>query len=126
MNDTYKTQVRGLLKKAGIKINGKNDWDIQVHNEKLYRRALAHGSLGVGEAYMDKWWDATDLEELFKRALRLNLHTDLTSMNKVHILKNVALAKLANSQSITRSFKNVHHHYDLGNDLYETMLGRCV
>ena len=46
-----------LLKLADIKINGNRSWDIQVHNNKVYSRILKKGSLGLGESYMDGWWD---------------------------------------------------------------------
>ena len=46
-----------LLTHAGITINGTQPWDIQVHNEKLYQRVIAEGSLGLGESYMEGWWD---------------------------------------------------------------------
>ncbi|HUC96030.1 MAG TPA: cyclopropane fatty acyl phospholipid synthase [Candidatus Saccharimonadia bacterium] len=124
MADSYRFQVERLLKPAGIKINGKNAWDIQVHDDRLYRRALSQGSLGVGEAYMDGWWDAKDLEQLFQRAFRLNL--EISIRNKLQLAKSVAIAKLINTQSIARSLKNVKHHYDIGNDLYKTMLGSTM
>lgn len=28
-----------------------------MHDERLYARLLAQGSLGLGESYMDGWWD---------------------------------------------------------------------
>lgn len=124
MADSYRLQVEKLLENTGIKINGKNKWDIQVHDERLYRRSLSHGSLGVGEAYMDKWWDAEDLEGFFKRAFRLNL--ELSTGRKLLVAKSIGMAKLANSHSVSRSIKNVQHHYDIGNDLYEIMLGSTM
>ena len=33
-----------------MKINGSNSWDIQVHNDKFYQRAITEGELGIGEA----------------------------------------------------------------------------
>ena len=52
-----KKVVIDLFKKADIEVNGARSWDIQVHNDQLYSRLLSHGSLGLGEAYMEKWWD---------------------------------------------------------------------
>jgi len=50
-------KVTELLAFAGIAVNGCEPWDIQVHDERFFERALAEGSIGVGESYMDGWWD---------------------------------------------------------------------
>lgn len=52
-NDKYHQKIQHFLSCANININGDRPWDIQVHNEKRYPRVLAHGSLGLGESYMD-------------------------------------------------------------------------
>ena len=49
--------VTQLLAKADITINGDHPWDIMVHNDQLYARVLGQGSIGLGESYMDGWWD---------------------------------------------------------------------
>ena len=67
--NTPKKQAEKLLDKAGITINGKNDYDPQIHNEKLYQRVLSGGSLALGEAYMDSWWDVKNLDGLFYKIL---------------------------------------------------------
>ena len=41
--------ARELLAQAGVEINGKNPWDIQVHNPNLYSRVLQETSMGLGE-----------------------------------------------------------------------------
>lgn len=45
--------VRTLLESAGVAVDGPARHDIQVHNPALYPRIVRHGSLGLGEAYMD-------------------------------------------------------------------------
>ena len=60
---------------ARRRINGNRPWDIQVHNENLYRRIISKGSIGIGEAYMDRWWDAEKLDEF--------LTTDSAGLTKV-------------------------------------------
>ena len=56
-----KKYIEKLLARAGIEINGPNDFDIQVFNEGLYFRIFWGGSLALGESYMDKWWDVKSL-----------------------------------------------------------------
>ena len=70
MASKYKATVQELLDGARITINGSNPYDIQVHDERLYRRIIIKGSLGLGESYMDGWWDVERLDEFFYRVLK--------------------------------------------------------
>ena len=66
-----KDLVGKILEPADIVVNGDRPWDIQVHNEKLYDRVLAKGTLGIGESYMDGWWDCGEIDELVNRIIRI-------------------------------------------------------
>jgi cyclopropane-fatty-acyl-phospholipid synthase len=112
---------RELLASAGITIGGNQPWDLQVHDERVWTRILRDGTLGAGEAYEDGWWDAPELDQFIDRILRVNFD-DALRENWVLIAQTVR-ARLLNLQSITRSFDNGQRHYDIGNDLYEAMLG---
>jgi len=114
--------LESLLEETGIVINGNNPWDIQVHNEDLYKRILREGSLGFGEAYMDGWWDTKDLDECFSRLLKANL--DKKIMLNLTVLLNGCLAFVFNLQSKSRAFLIGEKHYDAGNDLYKAMLDK--
>lgn len=119
-----KAQIKALIKPTGIKFNGKNAWDITVHNDKFYDRALAGGSLGLGEAYMDGWWDSGDLGETIYRLLVARI--DKQVRPTARLAWDYAGAYLRNKQSVRRSYKNAQAHYDIGNDLYEPMLGETM
>ena len=67
------TIIRELLAMAGVEPNGKNPWDIQVHDPRFYDRVLRYSSLGLGEAYVDGWWDAEEVDELICRLLLADL-----------------------------------------------------
>lgn len=111
-----------LLEKADITINGSQPWDIQVHHPRLASRVIRQGSLGLGEAYMDGWWDAEQLDEFFNKVLRQKLDekVKVTLPNTYQYLK----ASLLNLQNRRRSTQNVQHHYDIGQDLYTAMLDK--
>lgn len=49
--------VEQMLSEIGIQINGPDRWDIQVQDDRFYIRVLKDGSLGLGESYMEGWWD---------------------------------------------------------------------
>lgn len=116
-----KQLTQDILDIAGIKINGKNDWDIIVHDNRFYRKALAQGSLGLIETYMDEWWDCKRLDEFFYRVLKADIDK---KVKKKGILKHVLKAKLLNLQSKSRAYNIGEKHYDIGNDLYKNMLDK--
>ena len=62
-----------ILDAAGIKINGKNPWDIQVHDERLWNRIISQRELGLGEAYMDGWWDVKSIDQFLTKLLEINV-----------------------------------------------------
>lgn len=62
--------MQGLLEQAGIRVDGANPWDIQVRDARLYARLWREKSLGLGESYMDGWWDCPRVDELVCRLLR--------------------------------------------------------
>jgi len=120
-NNNLKKTAQRILNIADIKINGNNSWDIQVHDDRFYQRALAEGSLGLGESYMDSWWDCKRLDEFFYKILRADLD------NKVKIkgiLWNVLKSKVINMQSKSRAFEIGEKHYDTGNELFQYMLDK--
>jgi cyclopropane-fatty-acyl-phospholipid synthase len=112
--------VTALLKKADIEIGGSRPQDITVHDERLYNRVLRYGTLGLGEAYMDGWWDANALDVFIDTVFKAHLEKTF----EINLASVVAIAKawLFNLQSIKRAFVVGEAHYDLGNDLYEAML----
>ena len=116
-----KRQIVKHLATAGININGCQPWDIKVHNPSLYGRIFRQGSLGLGESYVDGWWDCVALDEFFSRVLSVNLDRKLFGWDKVKI---AGLARLLNMQNRKRSERVADQHYDVGNDLYKEMLDR--
>ncbi|TSC74962.1 MAG: cyclopropane-fatty-acyl-phospholipid synthase [Parcubacteria group bacterium Gr01-1014_30] len=113
-----------LLGLAGVKINGKKPWDIQVHDSRFFVRVFRSGSLGLGESYMDGWWDCSRLDEFFYRVLRYRLD-EKVKMNWP-LLWRAALAKVFNNEAESRAFVIGERHYDKGNDLFEAMLGKTM
>jgi len=119
--DSLKERARGLLEQAGISINGKAPIDLRVHDEHLYARVFARGSLGLGESYMDGWWDADDLPGLCTRLLTAGLDQELKTLDT--LLAHLK-ARFINLQRGEHAFEIGKVHYDLGNDLFRAMLGR--
>jgi cyclopropane-fatty-acyl-phospholipid synthase len=114
--------VTRTLSRAGIDVGGNRPWDIQVRNSQFYRRVLASGTVGLGEAYTAGWWDCDRLDEFFCRVISMDLGSSI-QMN-FQTIATVLLARFMNLQARHRAFEVGEKHYDLGNDLYRAMLDR--
>ncbi len=55
--------LQALLDRADVAIDGERPWDLRVSDARFFGRVLAGGSLALGEAYMDGWWDCDALDE---------------------------------------------------------------
>lgn len=122
MNKKCKKITEEILELAGVKINGSNPWDIQIHNEEFYRRAITEGELGIGESYMDGWWDAGKVDELIYKILTAQL--DKKIRRNFPILFRFFTTQIFNLQSKRRAFIIGEKHYDLGNELFQHMLDK--
>ncbi|MBU3942514.1 cyclopropane fatty acyl phospholipid synthase [Patescibacteria group bacterium] len=103
-----------LFKKTGIKL--------QVHDERFYKRVLTEGSLGLGESYMDGWWDCQKLDELFNKLLSFEIEKN--AKKSLPVLFGILMSKIFNMQSKGRAFNIGKKHYDIGNDLFKSMLDK--
>jgi cyclopropane-fatty-acyl-phospholipid synthase len=122
-SDKLTDKLVELLAQADVHFNGDNDWDIQVKHHKLYDRIIQDGSLGFGESYMDGWWECKDLEGLFARLLKSKIHRkykELITPGTFFDLLKLQMSKKVDPYQVGR------HHYDIGNDLYEKMLGKSM
>ncbi len=112
--------VQELLQTADIEVNGSRPWDIQVSNPAFFRRVLQEGSLGLGESYMDGWWQCERLDMFFHRVLKYQLDQQIPHHFRDTL--RVIAARLTNLQSKRRAWIVGKEHYDLGNDLFSLML----
>jgi cyclopropane-fatty-acyl-phospholipid synthase len=113
--------VRHVLEGSGVAINGRQPWDLRVHDSRFYGRCLAHGSLGFGEAYVDGWWDTDDLPGCLERLLRHRAEARVGALTRTLL---AARHRLRNVQHGAGAWQVGRRHYDLGDDLFEAMLGR--
>ncbi|MBB3227482.1 cyclopropane-fatty-acyl-phospholipid synthase [Luteibacter sp. Sphag1AF] len=119
--DSLKARAQSLLEHAGIRLGGDRPTDLIIHDERTYARVFAHGSMGLGEAYMDGWWDVDDLPGFFARVLDSHIDDSLRTLDTlIAHLK----ARLLNMQRGEHAWDVGRQHYDLGNDLFEAMLGK--
>jgi cyclopropane-fatty-acyl-phospholipid synthase len=119
-DDNWFRIVSEMLGRAGIAINGTAASDIQIKHPDFFKRVMQEGSLGLGESYMDGWWECERLDLFFTQVLRAGLENQLPSHLKDTL--RIATARLLNLQSKKRAWIVGKEHYDLGNDLFSRML----
>ncbi|PPD58505.1 cyclopropane fatty acyl phospholipid synthase [Dehalogenimonas etheniformans] len=114
--------VRQLFSEAEITPDGDNVYDPQIHDPRFYKRVLQEKSLGLGEAYMDGWWDCQSLDQFFHRLLAADL--DKKIRNNPRLLAAFAWNTITNPGRKSKAFEIGQKHYDIGNDLYRAMLDK--
>ncbi len=110
--------VLDLLERVDIRPHGRRPWDWQVHDPRLYRQIVLRGNLGLGEAYMNGWFDCQHLDQSLDRILRAKLDENTCVPPLIFNLRN----RLFNLQTRQRAWQVGRQHYDIGNDLYRHML----
>ncbi len=113
-----------FLNKAGIEVNGPNPWDMRIHRPETISRISKDPSLGGGESYMDGWWDCDRLDDFFYRIFR---NIELRELyNPSTFLKFKIKNLLIHPNNKHRSLRVAEQHYNIGNHLYQVMLGESM
>ncbi len=118
----YKDAIKEILALAGITLNGDMPWDIRVADERFYHRVLTEGSLGLGESYMEGWWDCEELDNFFAKLIPINPEAKI-KMNWRIVLHTLGEAIFNNGRK-TKAFQIGERHYDKGNELFKNMLDK--
>jgi cyclopropane-fatty-acyl-phospholipid synthase len=101
--------------------------NIVVRHPGVWRKALAGGSVGLGEAYFDGWWDSDDLPQtlrLLGRTVRRSDHLRNLLARTTHPASD-RVRRLRRSDKL-RDRRNIQAHYDLGNDFFELFLDETM
>lgn len=112
--------VTGLAARAGVTIDGRGPCDLVVNDARFFERVARDGSLGLGESYMDGWWDTPDLAGLHHRIAGARLGDTHESVGW-RLLVRVLRARLANLQSRRRAPIVAKRHYDQTERAYRCM-----
>lgn len=96
---------------------------LDIHDRSFFRRVVAGGEIGLGEAYMDGLWTTPDLVTLVR--LMLANREVLNGLPAWLSWAQRAVEQAAHwrrDNSRTGSRRNIHEHYDLGNAFFELFL----
>lgn len=117
--DRAQDTLAALLAEADIRMTGERPWDMQINNPKTAEYILARGSLGLGESYMEGWWDCARLDDFIARLLAARLDN---RVGTAVMLLQALRARLFNLQNLRRAWLVGEAHYDIGNDFFAAML----
>jgi cyclopropane-fatty-acyl-phospholipid synthase len=119
-NNLAERKAGEFLAVAGIRLNGDRPQDIQVLHPDFYRRIMTDGSLGLGESYVDGWWECERLDRFFYQVLAAKL--DQRAAKSPAALFMALKRRFLNLQTESGAFQVGERHYDIGNDLFTGML----
>ncbi|MHA6299575.1 cyclopropane fatty acyl phospholipid synthase [Devosia sp. CAU 1758] len=121
MSSSARRFVLDQLARAGISVGAPADADVTIHDERLYARLLRDGTLGLGESYMDGWWDAEPLDAVLFKLVSAKVQDAFP--RDLPLIASTLKGRLLNLQRL-RLREVAEKHYDIGNDLYAAMLDR--
>lgn len=95
---------------------------LRVHDNAFFTRTLRHGAMGFAESYMDGDWSSPDLAKLL-----ILFNSNMTMLQEkigrnrlTHWLNRVIHLLRPNTRKGAK--RNIHAHYDLGNEFYALWL----
>ena len=94
----------------------------RVHDDRMFLRLLLRGEMGGGESYVAGEWSSADLVGVIRVFLRGTAARGAESLltRVAQLPELVRHRRAANTEA--GSERNIHAHYDLGNELYALFL----
>lgn len=97
-----------------------------VHDDRLFTRLALGGTMGAGESYMAGEWSSDDLTALLQEVLRNGerLQLDTRTSLVLRLLNAWRHRRRANTKA--GSERNIHAHYNLGNQFFRLFLDESL
>jgi len=100
--------------------------DIALANWNVVGAALKTGDIGFGEAYVAGDWSTSDLARLMTVFIRNRTAAESVIYGSALGRLLYRVRHLLNRNTKAQAKKNIHAHYDLGNDFYSLWLDRSM
>lgn len=97
--------------------------EIDVHDGRFFSRVVLDGAMGAADSYLAGEWSSPDLTAVFR--VLLKNEGVMKSFRRGKLPISAALRKLEhfrNRNSRSGSKRNIHEHYDLGNEFFQLFL----
>ena len=115
------TMPDGKIQEFSGKENGPNA-DLVINDSRAISHFIKRGDIGFAESYREGWWDSKDLTSLFLFGLKNEEVFDRYIYASFLARIVSRFTYLFNRNTLNGSKKNIHAHYDLGNDFYQLWL----
>ena len=113
-----------------ILLHGKSNLNLEATLEVKSWKALwliySRGSLGFTEGYLENYWDTDDLMKLMDLISKNYNSFDRVNSGSGFWKLLTKFSHFRNENSLSGSKKNIHAHYDLGNDFYKSWLDETM
>ena len=113
-----------------IMLHGKTNLNLEATLEIKSWKALwliySRGSLGFTEGYLENYWDTDDLMKLMDLISKNYNSFDRVNSGSGFWKLFTKFSHFRNENSLSGSKKNIHAHYDLGNDFYKSWLDETM
>ena len=99
---------------------------LTLHDWRAIAAFASKGDIGFAEAYRDGWWDSDDLTSLF--LIGLQNEAALGKYIYGGLIGQIAarISYLFTRNTLGGSKRNIHAHYDLGNEFYQLWLDESM
>lgn len=111
---------KAFLHQADIRIDGSRPWDIKIYHPDFFKCIMQQGLLGLGESYMDGWWECERLDIFICKFLKGQLDEALPT--HLHDILKFLSAKLLRLTSNHDSLLSSNKEYEIGDDIFAVML----
>ena len=102
--------------------DGASPVTLRLHNWSMFDAVLKSGDIGFAETYIDGSWSTDDLTGLIELFIRNRQAIESLFHGKWWGQLLYRMRHLFNLNSRSGSRKNIHAHYDIGNDFYRLWL----
>lgn len=118
-----KTEEKILLRgKANLNLEA----TLEIKSWKALWLIYSRGSLGFTEGYLENYWDTDDLMKLMDLISKNYNSFDRINSGSGFWKLFTKFSHFRNENSLSGSKKNIHAHYDLGNDFYKSWLDETM
>ncbi len=115
------TLPNGELKEFGNRADTLHA-EIHVFDWSVFKEVMSRGDIGFAESYIRGQWNSPDLKALLELAIRNRAILEKAIYGSWYGSILYRLKHWLHDNSKSGSRKNIHAHYDLGNDFYSLWL----
>ena len=113
-----------IFNSCGLNID--EHFEFKGDKNKILKKWLYEGSLGMGETYMNGEWTTRSITlfDFFDRISNMPASVKRNLYHNWSFIFHTMLYRIVNINTLTFDRNSIHVHYDLGNDIYEKFLDK--